>query len=405
MTTRAAKRKAFQAQVTAEARRQDLKRRKALQGSLVWDPVELSRFDDLATSIIVDPALMFSTHKMDPEHLPVSQNEWTSIRSNLKLFRNTLRRDISHLDERKRSESIKRAYTRAFRDLFLLANESLLNNFSDDQKIMLQDHIFSFLKFWDPKSGFTVRECARYSKEGNRGAAIYATRSFKTGEEIKGLKGCSAPMTDEQYEQLVTPGKNDYSILIGFPRRKGPNRHSLWLGPAAYINHDCRANCEIDHRINNKVVIRATRDIEANEELLMFYGSQFFGADNCECECRTCELQRTGAFENAATCQMNPTVGRFNLRLAKRIEEDLPLLGLLNPLDALFGNEKNDEKQQDLNENEEISSVFERRPARTVAEKLAWESDAMPPATGDKYIFNLSGASFPINFSTFDFEE
>ena len=102
---------------------------------------------------------------------------------------------------------------------------------------------------------------------------------------------------------------------------------------------------------------------------------------------------------------MNPTVGRFNLRLAKRIEEDLPLLGLLNPLDALFGNEKNDEKQQDLNENEEISSVFERRPARTVAEKLAWESDAMPPATGDKYIFNLSGASFPINFSTFDFEE
>jgi hypothetical protein len=43
MTTRAAKRKAFQAQATAETRRQDLKRRKALQGSLDWDPVELSR--------------------------------------------------------------------------------------------------------------------------------------------------------------------------------------------------------------------------------------------------------------------------------------------------------------------------------------------------------------------------
>lgn len=386
MTTRAAKRKAFQAQVTAETRRQDLKRRKALQGSLDWDPVELSRFDDLATSIIVDPALAFSTHKMDPEHFSVSQNEWKSIRSNLKLFRNTLRRDLSHLDERKRSESIKRAYTRAFRDLFLLANESLLENFSDDQKIMLQDHIFSFLKFWDPKSGFTVRECARYSKEENRGAAIYATRRFKNGEEIKGLKGCSAPMTDEQYEQLVIPGKNDYSILIGFPRRNGPHRHSLWLGPAAYINHDCRANCEIDHRIDNKVVIRATRDIEANEELLMFYGSQFFGVDNCECECRTCELQRTGAFENAATCQMDPsTVGRFNLRLAKRIEEDLPLLRLPDPLDASLGNDEEtdkkeiDKKEQDLNENEELSSDLERRPARTVAEKLAWESDAMPP--------------------------
>merc|ERR1712037_769468 len=185
--------------------------------------------------------------------------------------------------------------------------------------------------------------------------------------------------TDEQYGQLVIPGKNDYSILIGFPRRNGPNRHSLWLGPAAYINHDCRANCEIDHRINNKVVIRATRDIEANEELLMFYGSQFFGVNNCECECRTCELQRTGAFKNAATCQMDPsTVGRFNLRLAKRIEEDLPLLRLPDPLD--FGDdEETGKKEQDLNDNEELSSALERRPARTVAEKLAWESDAMPP--------------------------
>ena len=115
--------------------------------------------------------------------------------------------------------------------------------------------------------------------------------------------------------------------------------------------------------------------------------------------------QRTGAFKNAATCQMDPsTVGRFNLRLAKRIEEDLPLLRLPDPLD--FGDdEETGKKEQDLNDNEEVSSALERRPARTVAEKLAWESDAMPPATGDKYIFNITGASFLINFSTAGFVE
>lgn len=107
----------------------------------------MPRFDDLATSIIVDPALAFSTHKMDPEHFSVSQNEWKSIRSNLKLFRNTLRRDLSHLDERKRSESIKRAYTRAFRDLFLLANESLLENFSDDQDLFVRHSQITVKKF------------------------------------------------------------------------------------------------------------------------------------------------------------------------------------------------------------------------------------------------------------------
>ena len=52
------------------------------------------------------------------------------------------------------------------------------------------------------------------------------TKSFysKNGEEIKGLKGCSAPMTDEQYEQLVIPGKNDYSILVS----SGNNKVSIF---------------------------------------------------------------------------------------------------------------------------------------------------------------------------------
>ena len=94
-----------------------------------------------------------------------------------------------------------------------------------------------------------------------------------------------AILTTEEEEDLDRRG-HDFSVVMT-TRDKAT---SYLFGPASLSNHDCEANSKLTStgRIGMKVI--AIRDIGVGDEITVFYGEGYFGKDNRECLCKTCEI-------------------------------------------------------------------------------------------------------------------
>ncbi|KEQ71083.1 hypothetical protein M436DRAFT_21392, partial [Aureobasidium namibiae CBS 147.97] len=182
----------------------------------------------------------------------------------------------------------KDAATAAQHLLQLPALASYLNSLpSKEEKKHFQDHFRKYVNIYLPDCPFEVTTTNRYTIITHEAATV-ARKPIRKNETIKYLTGVQVAMSEADEKFL---GMNDFSVVMS-SRKKRP---SLFLGPARFANHDCNANAKLITMGHNGMTIVSAREIEVGEEITVTYGEDYFGEDNCECLCATCErLQRNG---------------------------------------------------------------------------------------------------------------
>ncbi|KAF9356233.1 Histone-lysine N-methyltransferase set9 [Mortierella sp. AD094] len=249
----------------------------------------LSTLDDLMSDILLDGInLWFQTHKMNKDYRP------------LRLPTGKV------LDIIQRRVIVDRKVPEAVKDL--LEIEPIKKLFKTDKEI--QDftvHARRYLNIYLPTAGFEISQTDRYSAVTNKSeACVIANRPFEVGFELRYCAGTIA-ILNEQEERDLENRTSDFSVIK--TSRKGT---CLFLGPARFVNHDCDPNCSFMSAGANVIYFKVLKQINVNDEITTHYGDNYFGTNNQECLCATCERLCQGGYKKskgaATETPLSPTL-------------------------------------------------------------------------------------------------
>ncbi|EAW06349.1 SET domain-containing protein [Aspergillus clavatus NRRL 1] len=243
---------------------------------------KLASYDDVATDALVDRAYFWTnTRKNRTKYIPIRG-----------IVDDQVARILLH------DVIVAKDASKAERELLAMPGlKKFMGKLRNDrEKDWFRRHLRKYIQMYLPDSPFEITTTNRYTITEHE-AAVCARKFIKQGQEIKYLSGTLVPMTREE-EQDLDLKRKDFSIVMS-SRKRTP---SFFLGPARFANHDCNANGKLVTRGSEGMQVVATRDIYIGEEITVSYGDDYFGIDNRECLCLTCErLVRNGWSQNAAS--------------------------------------------------------------------------------------------------------
>lgn len=195
-------------------------------------------------------------------------------------------------------------------------------------------HLRRYINIYLPDCPFEVSSTNRYTVVTHE-AAVTARRVIKKGETVKYLCGVQVVMLPEE-EADVHMRRRDFSIVISSRNKSA----SLFLGPARFANHDCGANARLMTTGAAGMEIIAARDIEVGDEITVTYGDNYFGEDNCECLCKTCEDRLENGWDNGEEGIERPTLSiekslenlPYALRHKRKVDSDDDATSNMRPL-------------------------------------------------------------------------
>ncbi|OJD36198.1 histone-lysine n-methyltransferase set9 [Diplodia corticola] len=294
----------------AKEKEAPLKEALAKKGGLTLS--QLAQYDDLSTDVLVDKVYF-----------------WTTIRKNRTRYspvRSILDEDIARI--LRESVVIAKDPVRAQERLLELPGlkRYLAKLATKDEKEHFKRHFRKYVNLYMPDCPWEVSTTNRYTITQHE-AAVCARRDIRKNEVIKYLCGIQVAITKEE-EETLDLNKRDFSIVMS-SRKKAP---SLFLGPARFANHDCDPNARLTTNGPNGMAIVSKKDIDVGEEITVSYGEDYFGEDNCECLCATCEkLARNGwgtpkkdadGDVNDSGSQIPPQEGPYSFRKKRRYATD-----------------------------------------------------------------------------------
>ena len=175
-------------------------------------------------------------------------------------------------------------------------------NMGGQEKKILKTHLVRYLEgFQTENAEFKIEKTDRYAMEGFQGAKIVAGKEVKKGAKISSLRGATAPISPEQEKALGDRGVDTSCVMWSNVSKS----QLIISGPTCFINHDHDPNCTWFVLSKGEICFEATRRIKEGEEMTIDYGRGYFGRDDKDCACLTCEEQEKGWFRKRKRGERN----------------------------------------------------------------------------------------------------